>query len=232
MFDSCYLQLQGEYDKPEGILFDNSGKAGVDTRNRGAYIYNNKRITRRWPHAIFCYMLGIFTDNARVILSSMMPSIVPPTRKSGWKDFNLKLSRQLVRAKMGQMVYRPHLDVWSKKYFTVSMAYRDDSVKLPELFIIYQVEEESYALQQDVIITHTTPAIIVEHIVAGIVQRLHIHVQMRCNVCSDDNKCFYPSLQLLYKMLFEYMLPPTIILYTISLNLFITVFEVAETIAR
>ena len=110
MFDSCYLQLQGEYNKPEGILFYNSGKAGVDTRNRGAYIYNNKRITRRWPHAVFCYILGISTDNARVILLSMMPSIVPPTRKSGRKDFNLKLSRQLVRAKMGQMVYRPHLD--------------------------------------------------------------------------------------------------------------------------
>ena len=152
MFDSCYLQLQGEYNKPEGILFYNSGKAGVDTRNRGAYIYNNKRITRRWPHAVFCYILGIFTDidNARVILSSMMPSIVPPTRKSGRKDFNLKLSRQLVRAKMGQMVYRSHLDDLSKKHFTVSMAYRDYSVKLPELFIIYQVEEESYALQQDV----------------------------------------------------------------------------------
>ena len=98
-------------------------------------------------------------------------------------------------------------------------------MKLPELFIIYQVEEESYALQQDVIIAHTTPAIIVEHIVAGVVQRLHIHVQMRCNVCSDDNKCFYPSLQLLFKMLFEYMLLPTIIQYTISLNLFITGFR-------
>ena len=61
-------------------------------------------------YKVFCYILGVFTDNSRVILSSMMPSIAPPTRKSRRKDFNLKLSRQLVRARMGQMVYRPHLD--------------------------------------------------------------------------------------------------------------------------
>ena len=88
-------------------MFYNSGKAGVDIRNRGAYIYNNKRITRRWPHAVCCYLLGIFVDNARIILSSVRPSLLPSIKRSGRKNFNLQLSRQLVRPKM---VYRPHLD--------------------------------------------------------------------------------------------------------------------------
>ena len=34
-------------------MFCNSVKAGVDTINRGAYIYNDKQITRRWPYALF-----------------------------------------------------------------------------------------------------------------------------------------------------------------------------------
>ena len=96
-------------------MFYNSGKAGVDVRNRGAYIDNNKKITRMWPHAVFCYLFCIFVDNARIILSSARPSTLPPIKQSGGKFFNLQLSRQLVRPKMEEMVSRPHLDYLLKE---------------------------------------------------------------------------------------------------------------------
>ena len=136
----------------------------------------------------------------------MMPFIVPPTQKSRRKDFNLKLSRQLVRAKMGQMVYQPHLDDLVKEAL-----HRKYGIPRPQREVA-RVVHHLPGRRRKLIIAHTTPAIIVQHIVAGIVQRLRIHVQMRCNACSDDNNCFYSSLHLLYKILFEYMLLPTILL--------------------
>ena len=81
-------------------MFYNSGKSGVDTKNRALYYYNAKRISRRWPHAVFCYLLSLLTDNAFVLYKDVRPDDVKTIRDSGRKDFIIRLSESLARAKM------------------------------------------------------------------------------------------------------------------------------------
>ena len=72
----------------------------MDVKNRSLYYYNAKRISRRWPHAIFCYMVSLFTDNAFILFSELQPGLVQNIRLSGRKEFILKLSEELSKPKM------------------------------------------------------------------------------------------------------------------------------------
>ena len=83
-------------------MFYNSGKSvgGVDTKNRALYYYNAKRISRRWPHAVFCYLLSLLTDNAFVLCKDVRPDDVRTIKDSGRKDFINRLSEGLTRDKM------------------------------------------------------------------------------------------------------------------------------------
>ena len=89
----------GEQQKPEALMFYNSGKSGVDTKNGALYYYNAKRISR-WPHAVLCYLLSLLTDNAFVLYKDVRPDDVRTIRDSGRKDFIIRLSEGLTRCKM------------------------------------------------------------------------------------------------------------------------------------
>ena len=75
--------------------FYNKGKSGVNVKNRSLYYYNAKRISRKWPYAIFCYMVSLFTDNAFILFRELQPCLVQNIRQSGRKEFILKLSEEL-----------------------------------------------------------------------------------------------------------------------------------------
>ena len=81
-------------------MFYNSGKSGVDIKNRALYYYNAKRISRRWSRAVFCYLLSLLTDNAFVLYKNVRPDDVRTIRDSGRKDFIIRLSEGLTRCKM------------------------------------------------------------------------------------------------------------------------------------
>ena len=49
---------------PEVILYYNSTKSGVDILDRMVQTYTSKRMTRRWPVALFCNMLNVSAVNA------------------------------------------------------------------------------------------------------------------------------------------------------------------------
>ena len=74
-----------------------SGKSGVDTKNRALYYYNAKRISRRWPHAVFCYLLSLLTDNTFVLCKDVRPDDVRTIKDSGRKDFIIRLSEGLTQ---------------------------------------------------------------------------------------------------------------------------------------
>ena len=76
-------------------MFYNSGKSGVDTKNRALYYYNAKRISRRWPHAVFCYLLSLLTDNTFVLCKDVRLDDVRTIKDSSRKDFIIRLSEGL-----------------------------------------------------------------------------------------------------------------------------------------
>ena len=53
--------------KPEVILYYNSTKNGVDTLDRMVRTYSCKKMTRRWPVALFYNMIDVSAVNAYVI---------------------------------------------------------------------------------------------------------------------------------------------------------------------
>ena len=53
--------------KPEVILYYNSTKSGVDILDRMVWTYTSKRMTRRWPVALFYNMLDVSAVNAYVV---------------------------------------------------------------------------------------------------------------------------------------------------------------------
>ena len=53
--------------KPEVILYYNSTKSGVDILDRMVRTYTSKRMTRRWPVALFYNMLDVSAVNAYVV---------------------------------------------------------------------------------------------------------------------------------------------------------------------
>ena len=105
-------------------------KSCVYVKNRSLYYYNAKRIGRRWPHAIFCYMVSLFTDNAFILYSELQPGLVQNIRLSGRKEFILKLSEELSKPKMelrtNSVSYmlimgggvQPHFCPWEKCAFS------------------------------------------------------------------------------------------------------------------
>ena len=96
------IDVQGiqPYLQAQATNFYNKGKSGVDVKNKSLYYYNAKRISRRWPHASFCYMVSLFTDNAFILFSELQSGLVQNIRQSGRKEFILKLSEELSKPKM------------------------------------------------------------------------------------------------------------------------------------
>ena len=102
----------------------------MDVKSRSLYYYNAKRIGRRWPHAIFCYMASLFTDNAFILYNELQPGLVQNIRLSGRKEFILKLSEELSKPKMelrtNSVSYmlrmgvgvQPHFCPWEKCVFS------------------------------------------------------------------------------------------------------------------
>ena len=61
----------GSETKPEVIMYDTSAKGTFDTIDQLARSYNTKRMTRRWPMAIFYNMVDISALNALVVYLSL-----------------------------------------------------------------------------------------------------------------------------------------------------------------
>ena len=57
----------GSETKPEVILYDNSAKGALDTMDQLVRSYSTKRMTRRWPMAIFYNMVDGGALNALVV---------------------------------------------------------------------------------------------------------------------------------------------------------------------
>jgi hypothetical protein len=54
-------------NKPEMISFYNSTKSGIDTLDMKCSNYSGNRRTRRWPLAIFYYLISVSCSNAYVM---------------------------------------------------------------------------------------------------------------------------------------------------------------------
>ena len=64
--------------KPEVILYYNSTKGGVDTLDRMVRTYTCKRMTKRWPVALFYNMIDVSAVNAFIVwleINSESPNI-------------------------------------------------------------------------------------------------------------------------------------------------------------
>jgi len=76
----------GSEKKPEVIMYYNSTKGGVDTMDQLVRGYSTKRMTRRWPMAIFYNMVDISALNAIIVYVSLSQgnfgSKGRPTRRS------------------------------------------------------------------------------------------------------------------------------------------------------
>jgi hypothetical protein len=92
------LHSQGEVDatnpkkKPEMILEYNATKGGVDTADKMLRTYSTKRMTRRWPVAVFSNMLDISALDAYIVWILLNPE---------WKE-NRSHKRRLFLHKLGK----------------------------------------------------------------------------------------------------------------------------------
>ena len=61
----------GSETKPKVIMYDNSAKGAVDTMDQLVRSYSTKRMTRRWPMAIFYNMVDVSALNALIVYLSL-----------------------------------------------------------------------------------------------------------------------------------------------------------------
>ena len=80
--------------KPKTILDYNRTKSGVDTMDQLVKNYSCKRISNRWPMAIFYWMLDVAAHNASVLFMDREPEIYSGSRKR--RQYLMDLSESLV----------------------------------------------------------------------------------------------------------------------------------------
>lgn len=83
--------------KPLMITDYNATKGGVDTADQMLRIYSTKRMTRRWPMAVFYNMLDISAMNAFLVWISLYPDWMNGTRHRR-RMFLLQLGKHLIQA--------------------------------------------------------------------------------------------------------------------------------------
>ena len=57
----------GSETKPRVIMYDNTAKGAVDTKDQLVRRYSTKQMTRRWPMAIFYSMVNVNASNALIV---------------------------------------------------------------------------------------------------------------------------------------------------------------------
>lgn len=100
LFSSMHNQPQIDAShpgkKPQIILDYNGTKGGVDTADQMLRMYTTKRMTRRWPMAIFYNMIDISALNAFIVWISLNPEWEKQTRHKR-RLFLLELGKSLIR---------------------------------------------------------------------------------------------------------------------------------------
>ena len=81
--------------KPEVILYYNSTKSGVDILDRMVRTYTSKRMTRRWPVALFYNMLDLSAVNAYVVWQQLQGENSSCFSKTKRRKFLIQLAKRL-----------------------------------------------------------------------------------------------------------------------------------------
>lgn len=91
-------------DKPEIVSFYNATKSGVDTMDMKCSNYSTNRKTRRWPLAIFYYILNIAESNAYNLYK-----LYPNSQQISRYEFLRKLGLSLVNPYLRRRLTIPNL---------------------------------------------------------------------------------------------------------------------------
>ena len=81
--------------KPEVILYYSSTKGGVDILDRMVRTYTSKRMTRRWPVALFYNMLDVSAVNAYVVWQQLQDENSSFFSKKKRRKFLIQLEKGL-----------------------------------------------------------------------------------------------------------------------------------------
>ena len=81
--------------KPCMILEYNTSKCGVDRADQMLRMYSTKRMTRRWPMAIFYNMIDISALNAFIVYISLNPDWLSD-KKHKLRSFLSQLGKELI----------------------------------------------------------------------------------------------------------------------------------------
>jgi len=109
----------------------NSSKGGVDTADQMLRMYTTKRMTRRWPMAIFYNMVDVSALNGFIVWIALNPDWQAQT-KHRRRVFLLQLGRELIGNSNGDPVERPIMmpsPVLSKKRARCSICLRENDKK-------------------------------------------------------------------------------------------------------
>lgn len=97
MHDEAHIDASS--NKPEIIMDYNATKGGVDTVDKLCATYSVKRITRRWPCAIFFSLLNIAGINAQVLYMLTNPDDKAPCRRIFLKNLSLSLMKDHLQSR-------------------------------------------------------------------------------------------------------------------------------------
>ena len=81
--------------KSEVILYYNSTKSGVDTLDRIVRRYTSKRMTRRWPVALFYNMIDVSAVNAFVTGQQLQGENSSKVSNKKMRNFLIQLEKEL-----------------------------------------------------------------------------------------------------------------------------------------
>ena len=85
----------GTESKPEVIMYYNSTKGGVDTMDQLVRCYSTKRMTRRWPMAVFYNMVDVSALNALIIYISLNQDTFGSRRRPTRRSLLIEMGKEL-----------------------------------------------------------------------------------------------------------------------------------------
>ena len=85
----------GTESKPEVIMYYNSTKGGVDTMDQLVRCYSTKRMTRRWPLAVFYNMVDVSALNALIIYICLNQDTFGSRRRPTRRSLLIEMGKEL-----------------------------------------------------------------------------------------------------------------------------------------
>lgn len=123
------IAVEQSSKKPHMILEYNTSKCGVDKADQMLRMYTTKRMTRRWPMAIFYNMIDISALNAFIVYISLNPDWLSD-KKHKRRSFLLQLGKELISSNEEEIAQPQHSDIApSKKRARCSFCPRDKDKK-------------------------------------------------------------------------------------------------------